>query len=240
MNTISQILRYAIAIALMVPMLGVALLIAPISDNISWRSIRSWNKIALRIFGVKVETQFEGDPSDLDSGGVLIGLTQQSLLDPTVGYSTWDRRVLSIWNIEYSLIPFFGWVTILLGWIIIRQKPEQAKSQLRKAARHAADGGLVYLSVEGQRSVDGSLGPYKKGPVVLAIESQALVHPMYIVGSGDCLPVGEWKIRPGKIVIRYLPSISTAGLTYEDRSILLEKIRTIGDAEHYRWHHTAK
>ena len=45
----------------------------------------------------------------------------------------------------YAMIPFFGWVTVLLGWIIVRQLPEQAKRQLGKAARHAADGGLVYV-----------------------------------------------------------------------------------------------
>lgn len=240
MNEISQVFRYAVAIGCMVPMLGMALLVAPVSGGISWRIIRSWNNIALGLFGVKVETEFEGDPSQLDGGGVLIGLNQQSILDPTVGYAAWDRRIMSIWNIEYALIPFFGWVTVLLGWIIIRQRPEQAKSQLHKAAQYASKGGLVYLSAEGQRSLDGSLSPYKKGPFVLAIESQAPIHPMYIVGSRECLPVGEWKIRPGKIVIRYLAPISTAGLTYEDRNVLLDKIRAIGEAEHNCWSHAVK
>lgn len=240
METIGQIIRYTIVIGLMVPMLGAALLFSLISPNIGWRIFRNWSKIALRIFGVKVETEFECDPSQLDNGGIMVGLTQQSLLDPTVGYSAWDQRVLSIWNIEYALIPFFGWITVLLGWIIIRQWPEQAKSQLRKAAQHATDGGLIYLSAEGQRSIDGNLNPYKKGPVVLAIESQAPIHPMYMSGSRECLPVGEWKIRPGKIVIRYLPPISTIGLTYEDRDMLLEKIRAVGEVEHNRWNHAAK
>ena len=235
MSTISQILKYALVISLMVPMLGMALLVAPISGNMGWRIIRSWNSIALTIFGVKVEIDFVGDPSQLDGGGILVGLTQQSLLDPTAGYAAWDRRVMSIWNIEYALIPFFGWVTILLGWIIIRQKPDQAKSQLRRAAQYAASGGLVYLSAEGKRSLDGTLNRYKKGPVVLAIESQVPIHPIYMTGSRECLPVGEWKIRPGKIILRYLPAISTLGLTYEDRDMLLGKIRAIGEAEHDCW-----
>ena len=235
MNTLSQILRYALVVTLMIPMLGTALLVAPISGNTGWRIIRSWNTIALKIFGVVVESEFEGDLSQFDGGGVLVGLNQQSILDPTVGYAAWDRRILCIWNIEYALIPFFGWVAVQLGWIIIRQRPKQAKRPLHKAAQYAADGGLIFLSAEGKRSVDGNLNPYKKGPVVLAIESQAPIHPMYIIGSRECLPVGEWKIRPGKIVIRYLLPISTAGLTYDDRSSLLEKIRAVGEAEHNRW-----
>lgn len=216
----------------MIPMLSFALLVAPISSKTSWQFIRSWNRIALRIFGVEVEVDFVDGSSQLDGGGILVGLTQQSLLDPTAGYSAWNRQVMSIWNIEYALIPFFGWVTVLLGWIIIRQKPEQAKHQLRKAADYAASGGLVYLSAEGKRSLDGNLNPYKKGPVVLAIESQAPVHPIYMAGSRECLPVGEWKIRPGKIVLRYLSAIPTSGLTYDDRDMLLEKLRAIGETQH--------
>lgn len=239
MDTISQIIRYVFVIALMVPLLGTALIIAPVSGNMGWRIIRTWNFIALRIFGITVEIQFEGDTSQLDNGGVLISLNQQSLLDPTIAYATFDKRVMSIWNIEYALIPFFGWSTILLGWIIIRQKPEQAKSQLRKAAIYASGGGLVHLSAEGKRSVDGNLNPYKKGPVVLAIESQAAIHPVYIVGDRKCLPVGEWKIRPGKVVIRCLPPIQTEGLTYEDRNRLLEKLRAVGEAEHKCWSQAA-
>ncbi len=240
METFSQILRYALLLGLMLPMFSAALLVAPVSAETGWRIVRSWNRIALKVFGIEVEVQFEDHASQLDGGGILVGLTQQSLLDPTIGYATWDKRVLSIWNIEYALIPFFGWISFLLGWIIVRQMPEQAKRQLKKAVRYAADGGLVYLSAEGKRSTDGGLSPYKKGPVVLAIEAQAPIHPIYIAGSRECLPVGEWKIRPGKIIVHYLPPIPTGGLTYEDRDQLLAKIRAIGEAEHRCWSGAAR
>jgi 1-acyl-sn-glycerol-3-phosphate acyltransferase len=235
MEVVNQIFRYLVVVGLMIIMLGAALIVALVSGHIGWRIYRSWCSVSLKIFGVEIVNKFDGDESQLDSGGVIVGLTQQSLIDPTAGYAAWDRRVMSIWNFEYALIPFFGWVTVILGWIIIRQKPEQAKRQLRKAAQHAAQGGLVYLSAEGLRSNDGQLNEYKKGPVVLAIESQAPVHPIYIAGSRKCLPVGEWKIRPGKIVVHWLSPISTKGLTYEDRNALLAKIRTIGESEHDYW-----
>ncbi|MFT5571528.1 MAG: 1-acyl-sn-glycerol-3-phosphate acyltransferase [Cryomorphaceae bacterium] len=235
MDTISQIIRYAIVISLMIPMLTAALLVGLLSAKLGWRFFRRWNRISLWIFGVVVETEYEISSTQLDGGGILVGLNQQSLLDPTAGYAAWNQRVMSIWNIEYALIPFFGWVTVLLGWIIIRQNPQQAKRQLHKAAQHAADGGLVYLSAEGKRSVDGNLNLYKKGPVVLAIESQAPIHPMYMIGSRQCLPAGEWKIRPGKIVMRCLAPIATRGLSYEDRDMLLQKLRSVGEAQHEYW-----
>ncbi len=88
----------------MIPMLAIAIIIAPFSRKLGWRMVRSWKKTALAIFGVKVELEFEGNPSQLDNGGILVGLTQQSLLDPTAAYSIWDRPLMSIWNIEYFAV----------------------------------------------------------------------------------------------------------------------------------------
>ncbi len=144
---------------------------------------------------------------------------------------------MSIWNLEYALIPFFGWVSFILGWLVIRQWPAQAKRQIEKAAQYVARGGLVYLSAEGKRSANGSLNPYKKGPVVMAIRAQAPIHPLYISGSRKCMPPGEWKIRPGKIVVLFLAPIETVGLSYDDRDELLQKIREIGKSSHRRWAH---
>ncbi|MGH8187412.1 MAG: lysophospholipid acyltransferase family protein, partial [Steroidobacteraceae bacterium] len=166
-----MIIRYAIAAIALVPMFTAALVLAPVSRRASRFLVRNWNALFLALFGVRTELQFERGPDQLDSGGIIVGLNQQSVLDPTVGYATFDGRVLSLWNIEYALIPFFGWIAWALGWVIVRQWPEQARRQLAKAARHAGSGGLVFISAEGQRSRDGGLSPYKKGPAVLAIQS---------------------------------------------------------------------
>ncbi|MEO0367880.1 MAG: lysophospholipid acyltransferase family protein [Pseudomonadota bacterium] len=235
MQTLDQITRYLIAAISMPVFLGGAILIAPVSANWSWHLVRFWNRLVLAIFGIEYEVRFESEAARYKDGGVVVGLTQQSILDPTVGYAAWDRPVKSIWNIEYALIPFFGWVTFTLGWIIVRQWPAQAKRQIEKAAQYAANGGLVYLSAEGQRSDDGKLQAYKKGPVVMAIQAQVPLYPTYIAGSRSCLTPGEWRIRPGKIVIHNLSPISTEGYQYKDRDELFDKIRQIGEREHAKW-----
>ena len=232
MDILNQLIRYTLSIMLMVPMLGVAIVVAPVSLDLSWRFIRDWNRVTMTIFGIVVEVKFENDQSRLEEGGVIVVLTQQSLIVPTAIGSKCDIRSMGIWNIEYALIPLLGWATSLMGWIIIRQWPEQSKRQLHKAALYAKSGGLVIISAEGQRSTDGELKPYKKGAVVLPIESQAHIHPLYIAGARHCLPVGEWKIRPGTIVLHYLEPIPTKGLTYDDRNSLLKKLRAVAEVEH--------
>lgn len=68
----------------------------------------SWNLVFLKIFGVKVNLEYEQQDMDLSSGGVVIGLTQQSILDPTIGIAAAPTMFLSIWNIEYAIIPLVG------------------------------------------------------------------------------------------------------------------------------------
>ena len=232
MDIFNQLIRYALSIVLMVPMLGAAIVVAPISLDCSWRIIRNWNRATMNIFGVVVEVKFEDEQSQLEEGGVIVVLTQQSLLTPTAVICASDKRIMSIFNIEYVLIPFLGWATSLMGWVIIRQWPKQSKRQLRKAALYAKNGGLTLISAEGKRSIDGELNPYKKGAAVFPIESQSLIHPLYIAGARHCLPVGEWRIRPGTIVLHYLEPIPSKGLTYDDRNSLLEKLRAVAEVEH--------
>lgn len=237
MDTFNQLIRYALSIGLMVPMLGAALVVAPISMYLSWRLIGNWNRATLKIFGIVVDVKFDNDQSQLEQGGVLVVLTQQSLVTPMAIYSCSDKRFMSISNIEYSLIPFLGWSAALMGWTVLQQRPEQAKRQLRKAAVYAKQGGLVLISAEGKRSVDGELNPFKKGAAVLPIESQALIHPLYVAGARHCLAVGEWRIRPGTIVLHYLKPIATKGLTYDDRNSLLERLREVAETEHAQYKH---
>lgn len=235
MDIINQLIRYVLSISLMAPMLGAAIIVAPISLDSSWRIIRSWGHTTMKIFGVVVEVKFENGQSQLEQGGVIVVLNQQSLIVPTAISSRSDKRLMGIWNIEYALIPFLGWATSLMGWIIVRQWPRQSKRQLHKAALYAKNGGLIVISAEGKRSIDGELMPYKKGAVVLPIESQAVIHPLYITGARHCLPVGEWRIRPGTVVLHYLEPIPTKGLTYEDRNSLLEKLRAVAELEHAQY-----
>jgi 1-acyl-sn-glycerol-3-phosphate acyltransferase len=221
MSALNSLIRYLLSILMLFPMYSCAILAGLIYKPAGWHIMASWNRLFLKIFGVKVSCKYEKQDMDFSSGGVVIGLTQQSILDPIIGIAVAPKIFMSIWNIEYALIPFVGWVSWLYGWVIVRQWPRQAKSRLKKAENYIREGGLVYLSIEGRRSKDGSLNPFKKGPVVLAIQSQANIFPVIVHGSKNCLPYGEWKIRPGEVTMKFLKPFSTEGMNYEDRDLVI-------------------
>jgi len=229
------VFRYGVSLLLLIFIYSAAILIGPFYRPAAWDLIVTWNRLFLRIFGVEPTVEFTDKNIDLNTGGVMIGLTQQSLLDPIIGIATSPKMFMSIWNIEYALIPFVGWISWIFGWVILRQNQEQAIRKFKKAEAHIRKGGLVYLSIEGKRSIDGSLSPYKKGPVILAIQAEAKIIPIIVLGSRNCLPFGEWRIRPGKVVLRVLDEVRTDGMNYEDRDLLVSKLREIAERELAAW-----
>lgn len=231
MNLLSYLLRYLISFLLLILFYSIAILVGLISRSAAWQIIILWNRIFLKMFGVEVIVEFENKNFDFSSGGVVVGLTQQSLIDPIIGQLIAPKVFMSIWNIEYALIPFIGWISWIFGWVIIRQLPKQSRRKIKKAESYLRKGGLVYLSIEGKRSIDGSLSPYKKGPAILAIQANAKVIPVIIHGSNIILPYGEWKIRPGKVKLKVLNEISTDGMEYEDRDLLINKLRELAEHE---------
>jgi 1-acyl-sn-glycerol-3-phosphate acyltransferase len=132
METIRYFFRYAIAILLMIPMYSLAILISIFNKPISWQIIVAWDRLFLKIFGVDVTLEFENPDIKDTPGGVIVGLNQGSLLDPIIGRSVSITIYKSIYNIEFALIPFLGWIAWIFGWVIIRQLPSHAKKSSRK------------------------------------------------------------------------------------------------------------
>jgi 1-acyl-sn-glycerol-3-phosphate acyltransferase len=57
------------------------------------------------------------------------------------------------------------------------------------------------IYVEGKRSFDGKLLPFKKGPFYLADETQVPVVPVTMVGTHDIWPKGRFSIHPGEATV---------------------------------------
>ena len=188
----------------------------------------------MRLFRISLTIEYENSgfsPESENEGCVIISLNQQSLLEVPLSFAMSPKPFLNIFNIEYALIPFIGWVGWIFGLVIVRQWPKQSRSKLNKAISYLHKGIHFHISIEGRRSKDGSLSPYKKGPVVIAIQAGADIAPVICQGFGECLPYGEWKIRSGEIKVKFLKTISTKGLTYEDRDLLVSQLRKLAEYE---------
>lgn len=122
---------------------------------------------------------------------------------------------------ELFKVPIMGPAMFKAGMIPIeRANRKAAFSSYTVATQRIEAGASVAVYPEGTRGSDYPLRPFKKGPFVLAIQSQAPIIPVLIHGALDVQRKGEFKVRPGTINMHYLPAIPTVGLTYEQRDDL--------------------
>jgi 1-acyl-sn-glycerol-3-phosphate acyltransferase len=207
------------------------MIVGMIDQDRGLRILIGWNRFFLKLFQIKISFENENQATYTTNGCIFILLNQTSLLDGPIEAMMMPLPWRAIVNIEYALIPIFGWAMWIFFWVIIRQWPRQARKTLQKVESYLQEGGNLLMSIEGRRSKDGLLSPYKKGPIVLAIEAKAKIVPVIHYGVQDCLPYGKLYVRPGNIKVKYFKVITTEGMQYEDRDKLVNKLRTIAKKE---------
>ena len=182
-------------------------------------------KMFTRSFGLDIQYDFSHEETANAKNTVFVLLNQSSFLESIIPPPI--EKIRGIINIEFALYPVVGWFMGITNFVIIRQLPRQAKRIINKTNAFLKSGGNMYISIEGKRSKNGLLNPYKKGPVVMAINNQSDIIPIIIRGSYEALPYGSLRIKPGTIKLKFLDAISTKGLTYNHRNTLLDKLQSI-------------
>jgi len=127
---------------------------------------------------------------------------------------------------EISYYPLLGTALKAAHHIFIDRKDlSRALEAYREAAQVMRSGMSAIVFVEGTRSRDGVLKPFKKGAFVLAIAAGVPVVPVRIDGTFEMLPSGSLAFQPGRTRVRIGQPLRTDGLTYEDRDVLMERCR---------------
>ncbi|MDH4348126.1 MAG: 1-acyl-sn-glycerol-3-phosphate acyltransferase [Gemmatimonadota bacterium] len=127
---------------------------------------------------------------------------------------------------EILYFPFIGWALRAGGQVVIDRKRLTHAIRAYEEAVPAIHGGLsAVVFVEGTRTRDGRLLPFKKGAFVLAIAAQVPVVPVCVQGGFGMLPRGRVTPRPGSMRVHLGEPIPTAGLDYDDRDRLMMRSR---------------
>ena len=122
-------------------------------------------------------------------------------------------------------IPILGYAFKLADFIPVDRTGDATEAQLAvaDAERVLASGLHITTFVEGMRSPDGRMLPFKKGPFYLAKDSGAPCIPVSIFGSEKILPVDSKRIHPGTAHIVFHPPTDPAN--YATRDELSDAVR---------------
>ena len=170
-----------------------------------------WANQLLALCGVRVEVV--GPPEPLDAPAYLVMSNHSSHFDVPSIYSCPPIHMHPVAKQELGSIPFFGWALKAGAAIMIdRKNPERAHASIEAAAQAIRRGRSVLMFPEGTRTPTEELGTLKKGAFHLALAARVPVLPVAVLGSRHVLPSGDWKIRPGKVQVRYGRAIPTVDL----------------------------
>jgi len=105
-----------------------------------------------------------------------------------------------------------------------RKSHESAIASVEKATEALRSGQSFLIYPEGTRSPDGRLQNFKKGAVVMAINSGVPIVPMACSGAHRVMEKRSLVMHPGEILVEFLQPIDASQFTMEERDTLNEKV----------------
>ena len=96
-----------------------------------------------------------------------------------------------------------------------------------EALERLGNGVGILFFVEGTRSNDGRLLPFKKGAYRLAVEQQLPILPVTVSGTRNIMPARTLRLFPGRGTLTIHPPIETAGLEMNDMEQLIAQSREV-------------
>jgi 1-acyl-sn-glycerol-3-phosphate acyltransferase len=178
----------------------------------------------LRVAGVQVKAEFLA-PVPKDTPCLYL-VNHASNLDPPLLASVLPGRSAMLIKRELLRIPLLGWGMRLAGFVPVARSGsvEDARKSLDEAAAVLRSGISLAIFVEGTRSPDGRLLPFKKGPFFLAETCQLPVVPVTIRGTSALLPKGSLRLRAGTVSVTFHPPLHPAA--FPNRDALRSAVRS--------------
>ena len=179
-------------------------------------------KTGVRLAGVKVETH---GLEKIDPARTYLFMSNHaSNLDPPLLLPRIPRRTSVMAKKELFRYPILG-ETMRMGSLVPvdRGNRDAGIAAVRAAAEVIRQGINMTIYVEGKRSFDGKLLPFKKGPFYLAMESGVPVVPVTIVGSHALMPKARFQISPGTVKVVFHDPIEPQ--EFVSRECLMERVR---------------
>jgi 1-acyl-sn-glycerol-3-phosphate acyltransferase len=194
--------------------------------------IGAWNGV--RLTGVQVQTV---GLDELDPARTYIFMSNHvSNLDPPITIPLIPKRTSVMVKKELFAYPILGRAMRMGSLVPVDRGNRDAGIESVRIAKQVVQQGLnMTIYVEGHRSFDGKLMPFKKGPFYLAMECGVPVVPVTIVGTHYLMPKGRFAIKPGVAKVIFHPPIESQD--FGSRDCLMEKVRSAiesGLPEKYR------
>jgi 1-acyl-sn-glycerol-3-phosphate acyltransferase len=180
-------------------------------------------RTAFRLAGIRVEVEGR---ERVPAGTACIFMSNHvSNLDPPALIPNLPGRTSAFLKRSLMKIPVLGYGLRLGEFVPVDRdgNVDSAKESVAAARRVLEKGIHITTFVEGTRSRDGRMLPFKKGPFYLAMESAAPCVPVSIYGTESMMRKGSMKVYPGTAHIIFHEPIDPGG--FATREELMAAVR---------------
>ena len=177
----------------------------------------------LKLAGIRIDVQ---GLEHIPAGQACIFMSNHvSNLDPPVLIPLIPGRTSVFLKQSLMKIPILGYGMRLAEFVpVSRSGSVEGAVESGRAAKLVLDKGIhITTFVEGTRSRDGRLLPFKKGPFYLAMETGAPCIPISIWGTETMMKKGSLRVLPGTAHVRFHPPVWPQ--VVGDREALLLAVR---------------
>ncbi len=191
---------------------------------IFWPLMRVWGTVICKGGGLKemVVVGRELIPTDT---GVIFMSNHESHLDPPLMMNVSPYAVRFIAKASLFRIPFLGWAMWSAGMVPIdRSNQQKAFASIERATQMIKAGKSVLVFPEGTRTLDGTLGAFKKGGFVMAVRGGVPIVPVAIAGTRQVMPPGIMIQGAGPAVVVLGEPISTVDYDESTKGDLMELV----------------
>jgi len=190
--------------------------------------IKAGSRAILFVCGIRVRTT--GREHLVPGRAYVAMMNHVNFFDPFVFQVAFPRPLRGAEEERHFRWPIYGGVIRRIGMFPIdRKNTQQAIDSLRRAAAWIREHARFSFGImpEGTRTLDGRLGPFKRGGFLMAIETGLDILPVVQRGSYRINHKGTRVIRPGRIDVTIEPPIPTAGRAKDDAGELIERVRRV-------------
>ena len=186
----------------------------------------------LRSLAVDLDVEYE-DFEEVDSldrkKGIICVCNHQSNLDIPAVTAALHADIGFVAKKEMKSWPFFSiWMKKSKCVFLDRSNPKAGIKSIQEAVELIKKGYPIVIFPEGERSIDGSILPFKKGSFKLATETKGVIVPITLKGTYNIQKRGEWRMkRHQKVTVVIGKPIHVDELSREEIKNLSTTVRDI-------------
>jgi 1-acyl-sn-glycerol-3-phosphate acyltransferase len=175
----------------------------------------------------RIELETVGHEHLAGSGAMVVMSNHQSLYDIPVLYRAFRRPLRMVAKGELFRVPLWGTAMRSAGFVELdRGDRSRAIESLTRATSVLSRGMSIWIAPEGTRSVDGTLGEFKRGGFHLAEDAGVRILPVTIAGTNLVLPARGRSVTDGvAVTVTLHPPVNPGDYGPERRAELIAAVR---------------